>query len=194
MQKTSKLFFSNQCEASMRFITLLQDEKILNYFDMINIRDIRIPNVVTPTIILKNVQTYVGKDAFIWLEKIKEGKRISKLKDQENKMSKYFGGATDSGLLNYNREELSNSSDTFAYCNNDDNVPLPGRYVNATMVGNDSIIISGLQNMKNMKIDRNKITDKTQKELLTKYTEDRNKQDKEIKRVYQKMIYDFNIK
>lgn len=194
MQKTSKLFFSNQCEASMRFITLLQNEKILPYFEMINIMEKKLYNIVTPTIILKNVQTYEGKDAFIWLEKIKEGKRLSVLKDQENKMSKYFGGADNVSLLGYNQEEMNTSTDTFAYCNNDDNIPLPGRYVNTKMIGNDSIIISGLENMKNMKIDRNKINDKTQKELLTRYTEDRNKQDKEIKRVYQKMLDDFNNK
>lgn len=191
----SSLLFSNQCVASTRFITLLQNEGILKYFDMINVVERNIPNVKTPTVVFKGCCAYEGKDAFIWLEKIKESKRMNVLKEQENKMSKYFNGNNNTTkFVGYSKDEMSDSNDIYAYCNNDDNVALPGRYVSSNMVGNDLIIISGLENMKNMNIEKGKITEKKQKELLSKYTENREKQDKEIQTVYKKIIDEFNSK
>lgn len=85
------LFFSKKCKTSNLFITMCQQNKILKYFQMIDVDD-KIKELsekglkVVPTIIIKGLSKPIeGKNVFNWLESIlsmNSNKKIDNSNDQ----------------------------------------------------------------------------------------------------------------
>jgi hypothetical protein len=129
------LFFSNFDSQSKSFISLLQNEGLLNFFTCIcKDGNPNFPKEVMylPTIIINNAngkQQFVGPEAFGWLQRIKQLKASLVMKQMQNltqtQVNSLMGNLNmKQTFIDYSKLEMEGTSDTFTYtADNGDNVP-----------------------------------------------------------------------
>lgn len=186
MSTKNILFFSNKCESSKYLISMMQAEKILQYFFTICVdNNPKItPNIkYTPTILLRGVPTpYVAADAFSWLARVKQWKIQVTMKkinqDNQKLMQGLDDTVSDAKVLGFSDSEMKSISDMFSFF--DANIktecqePLPQSYVNYDSIGQE-VIFAPPEEIN--KIEDETLALKKSLQLQNKLESDRAKQD-----------------
>src|SRR5277367_1994936 len=129
MSTINIIFFSNNCEGSKLLITLMQAERLTEFFHMICTDDNpKIPSQIktTPTIIIRGVATpYVAADAFKWFAKVKQWKVNMMMQKMSTEQQKYMQNINnnlsygETGYIGFSKAEMEGMSDIFAYLQED---------------------------------------------------------------------------
>lgn len=124
MSSLNILFYSKKCQGSIQLLSLLQIEKLDQYFHLYCIDDNSAPPQikVTPTLIIRNIPTpYVAGDAFIWLAKVKQWKTNILMQRMNNEQQKYLQSinnnlvSNESHVLGFSDAEMNGMSDIFSF-------------------------------------------------------------------------------
>ena len=125
--KINLLFFSTKCQYCHKFVNIMENHNLLNYFRMINVDENlnSIPKTITtvPAILISQTNNlFMGSDAFKWVENmilLKE-KNITEMNNKNLSMKK------NSGIKGFNADEMLGISDNFTFINFD--MALPKSY------------------------------------------------------------------
>jgi len=187
MSSINILFFSNNCDGSKLLVSLMQTERLTEFFHMIctdNNPKIPIQIKITPTIVIRGVPTpYVAAEAFKWLAKIKQWKihmQMQKMSAEQQQYMQHINNnlvAGDIGYIGFSKAEMEGMSDIFAYLQGND--AMDHAQVKCDNLGNDNIFTPPLEDGSYKITDNAKyrIDAKKQKELQNKIKSERDKQD-----------------
>lgn len=195
MSSVNLFFHSNKNQESNVLLSLMENEKIIKYFRVINIDTT--PNVphgihVTPTIMIKdNATIYSRGDAFVWFSRIKEWKRSYELSRLEQKQIQQINNLnlgptlSDEKIVGFDKDGMLGTSDLFSFFNN--NIAneydggLPHSFVDKDNIEN-KIFTPPLANG-SYKVSKSteKVNETTQRKMIDKFSTDRNQQLNDIK-------------
>lgn len=192
MNNINILYYSNKCEGSKLLISMLHQEKLLEFFHAVcTDNNIKVPPeiIVTPTIIIRGQPIlYVAHDAFVWLAKMKQWKISMSMKKMNAMQQQYMQNISnnlenDANVLGYSSSEMNNASDMFSFFSRDIaqevQEPLPQSYFSYNNIGNDKIFAPPLEDG-TYKVNlsaKYKIDDKKQRQLCKNLEQERKKQD-----------------
>lgn len=194
MNVSNMIFFSNRCDASQILLSLLKNERILRFFEIVctdNNPNIPPEIKVTPTLLIKRTpqQTdpnqskwtiYQAGQAFIWLEKIKQWRgellrrHIASVSDSNRSQSAESKAQEEdlAKIIGFSKEEMSGISDMFALMDVDEALPHSQMEYNKMGGKDDHIYYVGLKKDSEVKLD-----EESQIKLTKKILEERKKDD-----------------
>jgi len=189
MSSINILYYSNNCEGSKQLISMLQSEKLINFFHLIctdNNHQIPPQIHLTPTLIVRGIPTpYVAGDAFAWLAKIKQAKTNVTLQKMNSAQQQCLQnlGTENLNLLGFSQSEMNGLSDIFSFFSKDSSQEfqdaLPQSYFPYSNIGQESIFTPPTEDG-SYKITKNgkcSINATKQKELQKNLNIERKKQD-----------------
>lgn|SRR5579872_3944753 len=189
MSTINVLFFSNKCDGSKLLISMMQKERLIEFFHVIcTDKNPNVPlNIThTPTILIKGVPTpYVAAEAFNWLARVKQWKnnmmmqRMSQMQQQymQNINNNLVSNAnTMTNLLEFSQAEMEGMSDMFAYLQHDN--PADKAFVDYKKIGTKALeIFAPPKEEDGLRLNQSK-----HRELHSKLEIERKKQDIHIKK------------
>jgi len=195
MSTINVLFFSNKCEGSQLMISMMQNERLIDFFHLVcTDNNPNVPQHIkyTPTILIKGVPVpYVANDAFAWLARIKQWRTNMLMQKMSQMQQQYMqnintnlsnnNNNTMNNLLEFSKAEMEGMSDMFAYLQSDN--PLDRSFVDYRKIGTKSLEIFAPPKEE----DKRRLGETKHRALHSKLEVDRKKQDIEIK----KAINDF---
>lgn len=168
MSEFNFIFYSENCQPSKILMKYMEKEGLLKYFHLINIDNNPHPEIThTPTLLIKNqANLHVGKDAFIWLEQIKQWKITNTI----NNFNK-------DDILGFCKQEM-NSQDIYAYIKQD--IAFPQNFVEYNDIEKEQILVPPE--------DKRKLSLNEQKKAIMQLERERIQQDKEAMTNRQNLI------
>ena len=125
MNSQNILFYSNKCNMCVHLISILQSEKMIDSFNLICI-DIIPPqslpknlNCVPTAIITKNNLILEKNEIFKWINSVKFLSRENSNVRKRNIEEPIIKKIPDENLIGYNKHEMGEISDRFAYVEKD---------------------------------------------------------------------------
>ena len=192
MSMVNILYYSNNCDGSKQLISMLNNEKLTNFFLLIcTDSNPNIPKniTLTPTLVLRGMPTpYVASDAFAWLARIKQWKITVTMRkmntDQQllNPINNNLSVDKQQNLLGFSNAEMNGMSDIFSFFSQNISQEcqdaLPQTYFQCSNLGQENIFTPPLEDG-TFKANNNKckINTTMQKEMQNKLETDRKKQD-----------------
>lgn len=204
MSSVNILFYSNFCDGSKLLISMMQTEKIIQYFHLFcTDNNSQTPQQikVTPTIMIRGVPTpYVAGDAFSWLARIKQWKMRMMLQKMNNAQQQYFKSINSNllddktNILEFSPAEMNGMSDIFSFFSQniaqECQEALPQTFFTCDNLGKDNIFTPPLEDgsYKVVKDSKCKINISKQKELQTKLELQRKQQDESTKQIIDNFV------
>ena len=200
MSTINVLFFSNKCEGSQLLISMMQKERLIEFFHLIcTDNNPTVPPHIkyTPTILIRGVPTpYVAGDAFSWLARIKQWKNNVTMQRMSQMQQQYMQNISTnltsnedsmSGLLEFSKAEMEGMSDMFAHLQNDN--PLDRSFVDYRKIGTRALEIFTPPKEE----DERRLGESKHKALHSKLEVDRKKQDINIKKAIDDFTKNVNM-
>ena len=148
------VFYSNKCNTSKNILILLQNENLIDKFELIcvdNILDRLPPDMRVPLMRLVNVpEPLYAQNIYDWISQIK----FMKKSPQTSTVIQAKKGRT---LIGYDADVMSKVSDSFAFSDKDVNDPLPQSYFGIGQEDNNAIFTPPKDSSKINKIEQNKV-------------------------------------
>lgn len=141
------LYYSNSSIQCQTLVRLLENEKLLSYFQKVCVdNNPNYPQTGLPILIMgKMGKMFRGPETFQWVDKIKYYRMhvwMKKMNEQQKKqLENVFGNVSMNELgdiLGFSKIEMDGLSDMFAYFESDDNVP--HNYVDFNDIGKSDIV------------------------------------------------------
>jgi hypothetical protein len=183
------LYYTNKDIQCQILLTLLKNERLIDYFECICADDTPMQNENLPFMYIAKTKNKIqGNEIFQWIEKIREYRKniwMQKITDiQEQKIKDVTSNVSMSelgNLLGFSKSEMDGVSDLFAYYDNQSDA-LPHNYVKYDDLKNDGnlqILTIAEDNPNCMRVNVN-----TQNRQLEALQKDRAKQDDNFKKQY----------
>ena len=183
MSSVNVLFYSKKCEGSTTLMRIMENEKLLKFFNLIctdNNPDIPPQIKFTPTLILKDVPVpYVAGDAFAWLNKMKQMRINNEIKKMNEKQKQHFEKISnvmnkeeETSILEFSKEEMGDTPDLYSYLDYDD--AIQHSYFDCKNLGKEAILTP--------KDKSEKMSESEYKKLQGRLKNERSKQDTDFKR------------
>lgn len=145
------LFYSKRCNTCVNLLSIMQNDKLLDYFRLICVDNTQIPpNIkIVPTLIVSNIaKPLVAKEIFDWINQIKY---INKQKETDSQRP------TDDQPAGFQLSEMSSISDFYAHTDIDE--PMRQSYLSCENFNKAEPIITFPEH--NAKFNRNMHKSKT---------------------------------
>lgn len=210
MSSVNVLFYSNHCEGSKHLLSIMQVEKLVNFFYLVcTDNNPKIPPQikVTPTIIIRGVATpYIAADAFAWVAKVKQWKINITMQKMSTAQQQYMQNINNnlttgnSNLLGFSDTEMNGMSDIFSFfsknINQECQEAMPQSYFGCNNLGTENIFTPPLEDgrFKTSAGAKYKISPTKQKELYQNLDSERKKQDELFKLNTENFIKQYSSK
>jgi len=173
-------FYSNKSDSCKAFISLMQGENLLRFFNPICVdgnKDIP-AGIRVPAIMIKGMpRAFMNEEAFAWFSRIKQWRINTQMQKMTQDQQKYLKNinqnlVSEDNTLGFCPGEMEGLSDMFSYLQEGD-IAVPHTYYNCDQLGQGDICVKRIKDDK-MSIDK---TSKITKEMES----ERKKQDELFK-------------